>query len=107
METRFFLHETGIKDGLPVIELFFQLLKKPLGDPTAPMTDITVKAEKDHVARYHSSYKKFKKENPDFVLQWPELDYVVPVVEEVIEEVAKELPAVEEVSPIVEEAKPL
>ena len=73
METKFFLHEAS----RGVYELFFQLLKKPLGDPKAPWTDITVKAERDHVARYHSLYKKFKKEHPDFVLQWPELDYVV------------------------------
>jgi hypothetical protein len=73
METKFFLHETS----RGVHELFFQLLKQPLGDPKAPWTDIVVKAEKDHVARYHNSYKRFKKEHPDFVLQWPDLDVVI------------------------------
>lgn len=88
METKFFLHETS----RGVYELFFQLLKKPLGDPNAPWTDITVKAEKDHVARYHSSYKKFKKLNPDFVLEWPELDYVVvPELVEASEKVEEKL----------------
>lgn len=89
METKFFLQETV----RGVYELFFQLLKKPLGDPKAPWTDIVVKAEKDHVARYHSAYKKFKKEHPDFVLQWPELDVVI----------APEVPALLEASEQVEE----
>lgn len=87
MQTKFYLQ---VVDGVEV--LFFQLIKKPLGDPTAPMTDITVKAEKEHVARYHSSYKKFKKENPDFVLQWPELDFVVvPELTEASEHVEEKL----------------
>lgn len=95
METKFFLHEAS----RGVYELFFQLLKKPLGDPKAPWTDITVKAEKDHVARYHSSYKKFKKEHPDFVLQWSELEYVV------VPEVPALLEASEHVEEKLEEAK--
>ena len=105
METKFFLHEAS----RGVYELFFQLLKKPLGDPKAPWTDITVKAEKDHVARYHSSYKKFKKEHPDFVLQWPELDYVVvpEVAPEVVVNVVEPqlIEASEHVEEKLEEAK--
>ncbi len=95
METKFFLHEAS----RGIYELFFQLLKKPLGDPNAPWTDITVKAEKDHVARYHSAYKKFKKEHPDFVLQWPELDVVI------VPEVPELLEASEEVEEKLEEVK--
>jgi hypothetical protein len=97
-QTRFFL-EAG--------KLFFQLRKAPLGDPSAPWTDIIVKAELDHAKRYRMDFQKFLKENPDFVSEWDEFKPAPVVVVEEVKEPVEELPepTPENVEELIEVAK--
>jgi hypothetical protein len=92
MEARFFVQDVqeefgkkGEKRTIPGV-LFFHLKKSNAHcGPGTLDTDIMVKAEQGHVAMYRERYTEFKKANPSFKLQWPELDVeiveVAPVVE--------------------------
>lgn len=73
--------------------LFFELIVPPRGDDKAPAYEYIDRAKEHHVKQYPDAYKAFKKANPAYKLEWPELD--VEVVEEVITapvEVVEEVP---------------
>jgi hypothetical protein len=46
---------------------------------TSAVTELDLVATQDHVKSYRQEYTDFKKANPKYVLQWPELD--VEIVE--------------------------
>lgn len=74
--------------------LFFKLSPEDQSDRfgTSAVTEFDSVATKDHVASYQEAYKRFKKANRDFVLQWPELDVAIePEVVEQKVEVVKEV----------------
>lgn len=76
--------------------LFFKLSPEDHSERfgTSAVTELDSVATKDHVANYRDAYKAFKKLNPEYVLQWPELDVVIESIEEVVE--VKEEEQVEE-----------
>lgn len=101
---KFFLKDDGVDvggyndAGAFVIEkkvvkdvLFFELVVPPRGDDKAPAYEYVDRAKKEHIMQYKDAYKAFKKANPEYKLEWPELDIdvsepVAPIAEEVLEE---------------------
>lgn len=52
--------------------LFFSLQKAPMGEPTAPWSDIDVRAEEIHAKQYPREFNEFKSAHPDYVIPWSE-----------------------------------
>lgn len=74
--------------------LFFSLQLPARSGSDVLATDFDNKASAEHVRTYHDAYTQFKKANPSYVLQWPELD---------VEIVPEPIPELEAVSAHVEE----
>lgn len=84
-EYKFHLKDTEEPFGLKGAKrlrrgVFFFYLRRPaIGTGGGPDDELDLKAERSHVEMYKAQYVEFKKLNPEFKLEWPELDVeIVP-----------------------------
>lgn len=90
MEAKFYLTEmeenVGRNGAVRLVPnvLFFSLLRPAsTRDPQSPPTSFDGKATRDHVEQYREAYKAFKKLNPEYRCEWPELEVQVAAPVEV------------------------
>lgn len=83
MTAKFFLQDfeelVGKKGDKKVTKdvLYFSLNRAPTSGTNVPSTHFEDRARREHVEQYPDAYAAFKKANPSFKLEWPELDFEV------------------------------